>query len=271
MVTVTSASQDPALPEWREPWEPAHGNATVATLFIETFGEAPVGTWSAPGQINLIGEHTDYSRGLNLPAILGHRTYVAGSRRDDRRLRVTSAEGAQFDGPGKTFEIEIDDISPATCEGWPAFVSGVIWTLIERGYDGPGLNLAFTSCIPLAVGLGSSAALACGAALAANDLWRLALDAPETRVDLAESARDAENLSPEHRRDDSTSTPPCTADRMRGCSSTAPPPRPPFTRRPCASPTTGSPSSSSIRGRRIGLPTASTPSASSGAATRRWR
>jgi galactokinase len=129
-----------------------------------------------------------------LPAILRHRTYVAGSRRDDRRLRVTSADGDQFDGPGRTFEIEIDAISPATCEGWPAFVSGVIWALVERGYDGPGLNLAFTSCIPLGAGLGSSAALSCGTARATNDLWRLALDAPESRVDLAESARDAENL-----------------------------------------------------------------------------
>ncbi len=194
MVTVTNEAAAPARPEWSEPWETAHGNSTATNLFIETFGEIPVGTWSAPGRINLIGEHTDYNGGLSLPAILLHRTYVAGSRRDDRRLRVTSADGDQFDGPGRTFEIEIDAISPATCEGWPAFVSGVIWALIERGYDGPGLNLAFTSSIPLAAGLGSSAALSCGTARAINDLWGLALDTPEARVDLAESARDAENL-----------------------------------------------------------------------------
>jgi galactokinase len=193
-VTVTSDSAAHALTEWSEPWEAAHGNETAVALFVETFGEAPVGTWSAPGRINLIGEHTDYNRGLSLPAILRHRTYVAGSQRDDRRLRVTSADGNQFEGPGSTFEIEIDAISPATCEGWPAFVSGVVWALIERGYDGPGLNLAFTSCIPLGAGLGSSAAIACATARAANALWRLALDAPEARFDLAESARDAENL-----------------------------------------------------------------------------
>jgi galactokinase len=194
MVTVTNDSLAPALPEWSEPWEAARGSATATDLFVETFGEAPVGTWSAPGCINLIGEHTDYNRGLSLSAILRHRTYVAGSPRGDRRLRVTSAEGDRFGGPGRTFEIEIDAISPANCEGWPAYVCGVIWALIERGYDGPGLNLAFTSCVPLAAGLGSSAALSCGTARAANGLWRLALDAQEARVDLAESARDAENL-----------------------------------------------------------------------------
>ena len=166
MVTVKSDSPAPVLPEWSEPWEAAHGNATAATLFVETFGEAPVGTWSAPGRINLIGEHADYDRGLSLSAILRHRTFVAGSLRDDRRIRVTSADGAQCDDPGTLFEVGIDSISPATCEGWPAFVSGVIWALIERGYDGPGLNLAFTSSIPLAASLGSSAALSCGTARA---------------------------------------------------------------------------------------------------------
>lgn len=77
---------------------------------------------------------------------------------------------------------------------WPASVPGVIGALVGRGYDGPGLNLAFTSCLPIGAGLASSAALSCAAAVATNDLWRLALDTPEARVDLAEPARDAENL-----------------------------------------------------------------------------
>ena len=85
-------------------------------------------------------------------------------------------------------------ISPETAHGWPAYAAGVAWSLLERGYDGPGLNLAFTSCVPLGVGLSSSAALSCSAARAVNGLWRLALDTPEARVDLAEAARDAENI-----------------------------------------------------------------------------
>lgn len=194
MIAEMTEPTTATAPLWKEPWKPAQGRAMASDVFLEFFGLAPTGTWSAPGRVNLIGEHTDYNAGLCLPSVLRHGTYVAGSTRDDRRLSIVSADGSTFDGPGVTFDIAIDDISPETCLGWPAFVAGVVWALIERGYDGPGLNLAIASCVPLGVGLGSSAALACATARAVNDLWRLALDAPAARVDLAESARDAENL-----------------------------------------------------------------------------
>ena len=135
MSAVKNEAATTHSPRWSEPWNDAQGSARATELFAESFGEAPVGTWSAPGRVTVIGEHTDYNGGLCLPAILRHRTYVAGSTRDDRLLRVVSADGHLFDGPGTAFEIAIDDISPSTCVGWPAFVSGVIWALIERGYD----------------------------------------------------------------------------------------------------------------------------------------
>ncbi len=194
MIAVMNDATAPTTLLWSEPWKRAQGRTAASDIFLDFFGEAPAGTWSAPGCITLIGEHTDDNAGLSLPAILQHGTYVAGSPRDDRRLSVVSASGDQFDGPGKAFDVAIDEISPAACSGWPAYVSGVVWALLERGYDGPGLNLALTSCLPPGAGLGSSAALSCAIAGAVNDLWRLALDTPRARVDLAESARDAENL-----------------------------------------------------------------------------
>jgi len=194
MFAAMNGSPKDGAPLWVEPWARELGERSVARAFAETFDSAPTGVWSAPGRVNLIGEHTDYNGGLCVPAILRHRTYIAGAPRNDRIMRFASAEGTEFVGPGTTFEVAIDDLSPDSCGGWPAFMAGVVWSLLERGYDGPGFDLAATTCIPRNAGLASSAALACSTALAVNDLWRLALDAPENRVELAEAARDAENV-----------------------------------------------------------------------------
>ena len=65
---------------------------SVSRAFERRFGDAPTGVWSAPGRVNLIGEHTDYNGGLCLPIALPHRTYVALRRRDDDRVRLVSAQ-----------------------------------------------------------------------------------------------------------------------------------------------------------------------------------
>jgi galactokinase len=194
MISAMNDSPNPGDPHWDEPWERDVGDRLARQTFATSFDAEPTAVWSAPGRVNLIGEHTDYNGGLCVPAPLPHRTYVAGAPRTDRVLRIASAEGREFAGPGEVFEIAIDDLTPDACDGWPAFVAGVVWSLVERGYDGPGLDLATTTCVPRNAGLASSAALACSTALAVNDLWRLALDNPENRVELAEAARDAENV-----------------------------------------------------------------------------
>src|SRR5690606_31726113 len=64
--------------------------AAAVTLFQELTGHAPAGVWSAPGRVNLIGEHTDYNDGFVLPFAIPHRTYAAVGMRDDDRVRVAS-------------------------------------------------------------------------------------------------------------------------------------------------------------------------------------
>ena len=49
-----------------------------------------MGTWSAPGRVNLIGEHTDYNDGFVLPFAIQQRTHVALGTRADGRIRVVS-------------------------------------------------------------------------------------------------------------------------------------------------------------------------------------
>src|SRR4051812_32298031 len=91
--------------------------------FREFAGHSPDGVWSAPGRVNLIGEHTDYNDGLVLPFALGLRTRVAAGRRVDRRVRVLSL---QQDG---AVEADLDDLSRAT--GWSAYAFGTVWALLR--------------------------------------------------------------------------------------------------------------------------------------------
>jgi galactokinase len=84
---------------------------------------------SAPGRVNLIGEHTDYNDGFVLPLAIPREVRVHAADRDDRVLRVASA---QSDGP----PVEIDARRRwrrARVDGWAAYVAGTAWALQEHG------------------------------------------------------------------------------------------------------------------------------------------
>ena len=66
----------------------------VRDLFTELTGHAPLGLWSAPGRVNLIGEHTDYNDGFVLPFAIDRRTLVAVGVRDDGVLLLFLLLGA---------------------------------------------------------------------------------------------------------------------------------------------------------------------------------
>src|SRR5690625_7975630 len=61
-------------------------------LFIDSFGYRPDGVWSAPGRVNIIGEHVDYQDGLCVPMAISHRCFAAAARTPTDRLRVRSAQ-----------------------------------------------------------------------------------------------------------------------------------------------------------------------------------
>jgi len=169
----------------RTPEEVVQG---VRAGFAERYGHEPDGVWSAPGRVNLIGEHTDYNGGLCLPIALPHRTYAAASRRDDGLLRMASA---QQDG---VVEVALDDVSPEQPGGWGSYVAGVLWALREEGHDVPGLDVFVDSTVPVGAGLSSSAALECSVGAAVSDLARLGLlEDDESRARLAQVCIRAEN------------------------------------------------------------------------------
>src|SRR3954462_11800104 len=68
---------------------------SVRALFVERYGREPHVIASAPGRVNLIGEHTDYNGGEVLPIAISRRTWVAVGAQptdgDELILRAASA------------------------------------------------------------------------------------------------------------------------------------------------------------------------------------
>ncbi|SDH17229.1 galactokinase [Microbacterium sp. 77mftsu3.1] len=162
-------------------------------LFSTLTGAEPVGLWSAPGRVNLIGEHTDYNDGFVFPFATPHRTHVALGRRTDTRIRVVST----FDEtPVEVDLADLDALFPARRDEvveWARYPLGVAWALLQAtGTDAAsvtGVDLAFASDVPVGAGLSSSAAIEGATGSALNDVWELGLD----RIALAQAGRRAEN------------------------------------------------------------------------------
>ncbi|MEV7319297.1 galactokinase [Streptomyces sp. NPDC093970] len=153
--------------------------------FTELYASAPEGVWSAPGRVNLIGEHTDYNDGFVMPFALPHVTTAAVSRRTDGVLRLHSA-----DIEGGVVELSLDALEPGTDHEWTAYPAGVVWALREAGHPVTGADVHLASTVPTGAGLSSSAALEVVIALALNDLHGLGL----ARWQLARLCQRAENV-----------------------------------------------------------------------------
>jgi galactokinase len=111
----------------------------------------------APGRVNLIGDHTDYTGGLVLPMAIDRWTTVTGRRIPDRvRLR------SRHDSQPVEFPLPAPDVD-ATGPGWGRYVAAVA---AEIGDGALGVDGVVDSTLPIGAGLSSSAALETAIALA---------------------------------------------------------------------------------------------------------
>jgi galactokinase len=118
---------------------------------------------SAPGRVNVIGEHLDYNGGRCLPIALSRRTTARVRRADDDHVTVRSGDRVWSGDVGER------------ATGWSAYVVGVLAIL---GVTQP-LDIEISSDVPVGAGLSSSAALECSVATAVDALLGLGLTADE--------------------------------------------------------------------------------------------
>ncbi len=121
--------------------------------FHRIYGTAPAVVVTAPGRVNLIGEHTDYNEGFVFPAAIDRHVCVAAAPRNDQTLSLTStllqASAA----------ISLAQLRPNKEHPWTNYAGGVAYGLQKRGVALGGANVLIESDVPLGAGLSSSAAL----------------------------------------------------------------------------------------------------------------
>lgn len=123
--------------------------------FCEIYGgsEKDLRIFSAPGRVNLIGEHIDYCGGYVLPAALSLDSTVIARINNDNTLRA-----AATDLPDRV-EVKLDSLESAKSLKWGNYQAGVAFMLQNEGYKLVGVDMLFHDTVPLGSGLSSSAAI----------------------------------------------------------------------------------------------------------------
>jgi galactokinase len=140
----------------------------AARAYRERFAEEPELLASAPGRINLIGEHTDYNGGFVLPCAVSRRVVVAVGR-----------------GGDELYSTNFDEARPLAGEkdsSWADYPRGVAWAIGEAGGEIERFRAVFSGDVPLGSGLSSSAAIEAATALALDALFGLGMDRKELAV-----------------------------------------------------------------------------------------
>ena len=140
--------------------------------------------FTAPGRVNLIGEHTDYTGGFVLPMAIEFETVA--------RIRPQAGMRATFLSLnyGETAEYELDAPPEHGRGHWSDYPMAVVWALTRKGITIPGFTMELSGDVPLGAGLSSSASVEVATAMALLDHAGLTLSPAE----IATTCRDAENL-----------------------------------------------------------------------------
>jgi len=144
--------------------------------FLATFLPQINGTdrflFFAPGRINLMGDHTDYTEGLVLPAALSVGTYLF--------VKLIPEQEIQFHSLNYDEKITLPfDLLSVPQKKWTDYPAGILVEMEQKGWQKQGLELTFFSDVPLNAGLSSSAAIETVTAFAIQQIFSIELSKKE--------------------------------------------------------------------------------------------
>jgi galactokinase len=138
---------------------------------------------SAPGRVELLGNHTDYNQGLVLGVAINRTLTMRGQRRDDGIISLVSRA---FPEP---VEAQVGHFEARRSNSWANYPLGVVREFLRAGYAVNGFHAEVSGDLPIGMGLASSAALAVATAGLVTRLFDLEI-AP---LALAKICQRAEN------------------------------------------------------------------------------
>ncbi|MDX2190950.1 MAG: galactokinase [Bacteroidota bacterium] len=154
----------------------------VSALFESKFNQQPQLISSAPGRINIIGEHTDYNLGLSMPAAINRWVIVCFAWRNDNIVKVASESynNEMVYTIGQSF-------TPS--DSWMKFIYGALEIFQRTNKMDKGFNAFVWGNVPLGAGVSSSAAVE----VSFMNLLRMAYKSPMTDVEAVKNCQKIEH------------------------------------------------------------------------------
>jgi galactokinase len=160
---------DDDLEDWEDPGLLVRDR--VVEAFGRRFSRAPQVLVRAPGRVNLLGAHVDYSEGWVLPAAIDRAVWLAAALLPEGKAgRPLRAHALDLESNGEAdLDLDLDALPlprpQRSAEGarsessWIDVPAGVAWALAEKGHQAPAMEVMFGSDLPIAAGVSSSAAV----------------------------------------------------------------------------------------------------------------
>jgi galactokinase len=142
---------------------------TCHEVHRKEYGTIPTVTASAPGKVGLLGDYTEFAKGLGISVALSCRLFVTLSPRSDPMVRFFSRE---YNERKKTAPTNLKFRKE---DRWANYPKGVLAAFAQLGVKVEGLDFSVTGDIPQGIGLASSQALCLASALAFNEFFRVGL------------------------------------------------------------------------------------------------